>query len=65
MKYIRMWAESNARLVFCAATSSFIGFKFLLGEKVDETAIKTIGVYFLLDALCYVLDLIDKRLKNR
>lgn len=39
MKYIRMWAQSNARLVFCTVTSGLIGFKFLLGEKLDETAI--------------------------
>jgi hypothetical protein len=65
MKYVRMWANSNARLVFCAVTSGLIGFKFLLGEKVDETAIKCVGVYFLLDAFCYVLDLVEKYLKNK
>lgn len=65
MKYIRIWAESNARLVFCAVSSSFISFKFLFAEKVEATTIKAIGFYFLIDALCYVLDLIDKRLKNQ
>jgi hypothetical protein len=65
MKHIKMWAESNARLVFCAVISTVIGFKFLFGEKVDEIAIKAIGVYFLLDAFCYVLDLVEKYLKNK
>ena len=65
MKYIRMWSESNARLVFCAVTSGIVSFKFLFAEKVDGTTIKAIGVYFLIDALCYVLDLIDKHFKNK
>jgi hypothetical protein len=65
MKYVRMWAESNARLVFCAVTSGLIGFKFLFGEKIDETLIKGMGVYFLVDGFCYGLDLVEKYLKNK